>query len=114
MKRSDDNPLIGVDLGGTKILACVVTPSGRVLSSAKKKTKAEKGLLTVLDRIDRTVREALGAARIPMSRVQGIGVAVPGAVEAASGVVRIAPNLGWRDIPVRKLLSQRLLPSFFM
>ncbi|REF37833.1 ROK family protein [Thermasporomyces composti] len=44
------------------------------------------------------------------SLLAGVGVAAPGLVDVASGVVRVAPNLGWRDVPLRDLLLRRLDP----
>lgn len=46
-------------------------------------------------------------------RIVAVGIAVHGLVDAAQGVSLFAPNLGWRDVPVRALLEQRLgLPVF--
>lgn len=41
-------------------------------------------------------------------RIIGIGVGVPGGVDEERGFLHFAPNLGWRDIPVRSELSERL------
>src|SRR3546814_19239340 len=54
------------------------------------------------------VEEALGAAVDQQVRCLGVGVAVPGAVRAADGFVRFAPNLGWVEEPFTDLLAQRL------
>jgi predicted NBD/HSP70 family sugar kinase len=49
------------------------------------------------------------AARLQGSQqVIGIGIGLPGGVDEASGVLRFAPNLGWRDLPVGALLAQAL------
>ena len=47
---------VGVDLGGTKILAGVFTSQLKLLQTAKLSTKADRGFDAVLDRIDRCVR----------------------------------------------------------
>ncbi|YCK38172.1 ROK family protein [Actinomadura sp. ATCC 39365] len=41
-------------------------------------------------------------------RVRGIGLAVPGVIDQARGIVRISPHLGWSDLPLRPLLAERL------
>ena len=47
------------------------------------------------------------------SKVVGAGVAVPGQVRIEDGVVRLAPHLGWSDVPIAKLLEQELgIPVF--
>ncbi|MCZ7457248.1 ROK family transcriptional regulator [Streptomyces sp. WMMC940] len=56
--------------------------------------------------------ELLDEARAAGAHTAGIGVAVPGPVDAADGSVRAAPNLGWRDVPVNRLLRELLgLPA---
>lgn len=46
-------------------------------------------------------------ARHPRKRIVGVGVAVPGLVRAADGMVRLAPHLGWKDVPLAELLADR-------
>lgn len=47
--------------------------------------------------------------RAPLDAVcVGVGVAVPGLVAADGGVVRFAPNLGWKDLPFKRLLAERV------
>jgi predicted NBD/HSP70 family sugar kinase len=62
----------------------------------------------VLDRLGRAARAALDAAALEGLRPIGISVAVPGLVEQGSGAVVLAPNLGWRDVPVAQALEARL------
>jgi glucokinase-like ROK family protein len=54
------------------------------------------------------VAEALQAAKVPRARLQGAGATVPGLVDQESGVCVLAPNLGWRDFPLREALAQDL------
>jgi glucokinase len=100
--------VIGVDLGGTKILAGVIDPTGGVLSRAKKKTRSERGVEAVIDRIARTVRRAVEKAELDFDRVERLGIGAPGALDAATGVVAEAPNLDWKDVPLKKLLEKHL------
>lgn len=53
----------------------------------------------------------LGARGGPEGRLVGVGLAVPGVVNDADGVVRFAPNLGWRDVDLRALIGDRLGPT---
>ena len=63
-------------------------------------------------RVGKVVRsmatEALQAAKIPWSRVAAAGATVPGRVDQETGVCVLAPNLGWRDVPLRELLQGEL------
>src|SRR5690606_15564020 len=50
--------------------------------------------------------DMLASHDIPQNRVRFVGVAVGGLVEAASGNVVLSPNLGWKDVSLRELVSQ--------
>lgn len=60
----------------------------------------------VLDGAAALARQALGDA--PADRVIGAGMAVPGMVSWPDGVNLFSPNFGWRDVPIRAMLEQRL------
>jgi glucokinase len=105
--------LVGVDLGGTKILAGVFNPALKCLGKAKLSTKAERGADAVIDRIARCVREAVDECDLDLKHCRGVGIGAPGAVDFAAGRVIFAPNLGWKDLPLKKELEKRLdLPVF--
>jgi glucokinase len=101
--------VVGVDLGGTKILAAVFDDRHRILSREKKATRPELGPQDVTERAAECVNEALAAAALPHTAVAAVGVGVPGMVDTRRGVVRVAPNLHWRDFSFAKVLSKRLL-----
>ena len=100
--------VVGVDLGGTKILSAVFDGNLRVLSREKKNTRPELGVDGVIERVAECVNEALASAAVPHTAIAAIGVGVPGMVDQGRGVVRIAPNLGWHNLPWVKLLERRL------
>jgi glucokinase len=100
--------LVGVDLGGTKILAGVFDERHRPLSREKKATKPEVGTVGVIKRIEECVNEALAAAAIPHSAVAGLGIGIPGLVDPQGQMVRVAPNLGWHNVPLSRLLRNHL------
>ena len=105
--------LIGVDLGGTKILAGVFTNSLKCLSRAKTSTKAERGPAAVIERIARCAQDAADECDIDLKQVRGLGIGSPGAIDPENGRVIFAGNLGWKDIPLKRELEKRLeLPVF--
>lgn len=97
---------IGVDLGGTKILAAVVDGQGNVLGTGKKTTQAEKGPAAVVERIMKTMDEALEASKVKKERIAAIGIGAPGIIDSARGVAVYLTNLpGWHNIEVAKMLK---------
>ena len=104
---------VGVDFGGTKIYAGVFSAGLKCIGSARNSTKAERGPEAVIERIARCIEEAVDECDLSLENIRGVGIGAPGAVEAASGRVIFAPNLDWKDVPLKKDLEKALkLPVF--
>lgn len=95
----------GIDLGGTKILSLVATDEGEVLGDDRRPTLASEGTEAVVGRIEASLRAALEAAGVAVRELVGIGVSSPGPVDTNQGVVTHAPNLGWHNVPIVRLMS---------
>jgi glucokinase len=93
---------IGVDIGGTKIAAGVVDEHGAILRSTRRETPAED-TARVTEVIADAVRE-LAASHPPAA----VGLGAAGFIDAARSTVMFAPNLAWRDEPLRGELEARL------
>jgi glucokinase len=91
---------IGVDLGGTKILAGLFDSNFKLLARAKQPTNAEEGGPAVFGRIVKAVDSILSEAKLAHDQVAGLGLAVPGQIVPTTRVVRYAPNLGWHDFDI--------------
>jgi glucokinase len=106
--------LVGLDLGGTKILAGVFTNSLQCVGVAKLSTKAQRGVDAVIPRIERCIRDAVDEADLSMKQVIGVGIGAPGSVDFETGTVIFAPNMdGWKDVPLKKALEKQLnVPVF--
>ncbi|WP_328494920.1 ROK family protein [Streptomyces sp. NBC_00414] len=101
--------VIALDVGGTGMKAALVGADGELLHQARRSTGRERGPDSVVESIlafaadlrahgERHFGEPAAAA----------GVAVPGIVDADRGIAAYSANLGWRDVPLRNLLSERL------
>lgn len=95
---ADQQWRVGIDLGGTKILAIAVDADGKIRGRAKCDTPAGAGLEAIARRMQELAGEALQSAGVTWEAVTGIGVAVPSAVDPQSGVVLHAPALGWKNL----------------
>lgn len=104
---------VGVDLGGTKILAGVFEPNFECLARIKISTKPERGPEGVIERIARCVRDVVDESDLSMKQIRGVGIGAPGAVNIEEGRVIFAPNLNWKDVPLKKALEKELeVPVF--
>ncbi len=99
---------VGVDLGGTNVSAGVCDAKHRVIAKEKKKTKAEEGTKAVIERIVKTIDEAISLAGKKRSDIGGVGIGAPGAIDISKGTVINAVNLRWRDYPLAKALTDQL------
>lgn len=106
--------VVGVDLGGTKILSGIFKHSLDCVGTAKVSTKSQRGVESVIERIDRCVRDAVDEADLTLKQVAGVGIGAPGAVDFETGTVIFAPNMdGWKEVPLKKTLEKRLgVPVF--
>ena len=93
---------IGVDVGGTKIAAGVVDDVGRILVSTRRDTPSEDPHKTA-DAIADAIRE-LAASH----EVEAVGLGAAGFIDAQRSTVLFAPNLAWRDEPLRDLIERRV------
>lgn len=83
---------VGLDVGGTKIDAVAISPTGDILGRLRRPTGW--GEEAVLSGIIETVRALADEVGFPMDDVRSVGVGIPGLVDAGSGRVLHAVNLG--------------------
>jgi glucokinase len=114
MGKNSSKPVIGMDLGATKILAGVVSAEGKVLGTAKRATKPQSGPEKVIERMVKTAQEAVEAAGLKTDEIAGLGTGAPGPLDPDRGVIITTPNMpGWDNVPLAKMLSEGLgLPAF--
>ncbi len=112
MARARMKPVyVGVDVGGTKILAGVFDTSLRLLGALKVKTRSQEGARAVLDRIEHAVRGVVTAQGLRMADVRAVGMGLPGVVR--EGKVMCASNLGWANLPIEERMRDRLRRPVF-
>src|SRR5438046_4101402 len=103
--------VVGIDIGGTNIVAGTVAEDGsELLGLVSEPTFSEQGADAVLTRIVKLARASMAAAR--GKEIAGVGIGSPGPLNTKTGVVLLTPNLGWTNFPLRDRLPQALdLPA---
>jgi len=101
-------PVVGVDLGGTKTLAGVVSAENRILGRGKRDTPARDGGPAILQEMIACVDEALVCAGIPRQDVVAGGIGSPGPLDVKSGVILFSANLNVKNYPIGPELSAYL------
>jgi len=110
-----DDLILGIDLGGTKILTAVANSQGKMLSRDHSITPAKKGHEAVIQSILESVYRALEQADVAVSALTAIGVGAPGISNPETGILFTSPNLpGWRDVPLRDIVQEKLGKKAFL
>jgi glucokinase len=105
---------LGIDLGGSKILAGVVAADGRVLSRAKNRTPFAKGGKALLAALSETSAEALGTAGTDRARIVAVGMGSPGPLDPERGVILRTPNIAVEKLAVGPFLARELDAPFVL
>jgi glucokinase len=110
-----DQPILAIDLGGTRIRAAYVSPDLLVACRRAVDTEDEDGVDAVVDRICRLAGDVLDEARAQqLPTPAGAGISSPGPLDPWRGVVVAPPNLaGWHDVPLAARVEDATgLPTF--
>lgn len=99
---------LGIDLGGTNIVAGVVNDDFKILASAKCKTDLPRSAEAILDDMARVAREAVKAAGLTMADIAYAGVGSPGTCNVQTGEVEYSNNLGFHHVMMGPLMQERL------
>ena len=99
---------LGIDLGGTNIVAAVVNEKYEIISEAKNPTLCPRPWKEILDDVAKTALEAAKMANLEMSDFPFVGIGSPGVISVETGTVIAAVNLGFENVPLTKYLSEKL------
>jgi glucokinase len=102
-----DSLLMGVDIGGTKIAAGLVTPDGEIRSQLKAPMISREGPALALAAVVSAIDSLYGQVKSP-AFIQGIGICAPGPLDPNTGVIVNPPNLPcWRDFPLSSEIAKK-------
>ena len=98
---------LGVNIGGTKIVSVLTDLDGEVIEHHKSFLDRTWSVKKQLDCIMRSIEQVLPGPT-KRQKLIGIGVGIPGLLDSDGGVSLFAPNLGWRNVPIKDILEERL------
>lgn len=99
---------VGVDLGGTAIKVGICDAEGKLLHTFEGPTEVPKGLDSIVDNIGEYIRHLVKESPYDWNQVAGIGAGIAGFTNVEKGVILFAPNLRFKDVPIRSILEERL------
>jgi len=114
--RKPEKPVLAIDIGGTKISMAILSREGEALTGLTMPTEAGQGPEAVIERLLDGIDHLLSGNGLLPSNLAAVGLAAAGVIDIKNGLVTTSPNLpGWRDVPLKSLISQRYrLPTFLI
>lgn len=105
---SENGWAIGIDVGGTKIHFACIDIKGNIFKEVVIPTRVGEGELVITADIVEVARNLLKTFITSRPPPKGIGIGLAGQIEAKTGLIYFAPNLHWRNFPLKKKLENTL------
>lgn len=102
-----DGIAVAIDVGGTAMKCALVDRGGAVLATERRSTGRDRGPDAVVATIVDTAAELAAGARADGRDPLAIGLVVPGVVAEDTGTAVYSSNIGWRDVPIARLVAER-------
>jgi glucokinase len=98
---------IGIDLGGTNIAAGIVDEEGKIKHEKSCATKVERKPQEIIDDMINLVLNILEEYQMSLEKIEAIGIGIPGLADKDGNVI-FCVNLGWKNVPLGKMLENAL------
>ncbi len=98
---------VGLEIGVDFILVVTVDFTAKVIFQKRIQADPTEGQIKIQEKAFALVNEAIEKGKKECHRPIGIGIAVPGLVDTHEGVLKMAPNLHWNDVPIRLIWTQQ-------
>lgn len=105
---------VGIDLGGTNIVAGVVDEEYNIIAKASTKTNCPRPEKEIADDMAKMALQAVKNAELTIDDIEWIGIGTPGIANSSTGVIERANNLGFFNTPMVKYISESIDKPVFI
>lgn len=105
---------VGIDLGGTNIVAGVVDEEYNIVAKASTKTNCPRPEKEIADDMAKMALQAVKNANLTIGDIEWIGIGTPGIANSSTGVIERANNLGFENTPMVKYISEAIDKPVFV
>ena len=105
---------VGIDLGGTNIVAGVVDEEYNIIAKASTKTNCPRPDKEIADDMARMALQAVKNAKLTIEDIEWIGVGTPGIANSETGIIEYSNNLGFKDTPMVKYIQETIDKPVFI
>ena len=99
---------VGIDLGGTNIVAGVVDEEYNIIAKASTKTNCPRPEKEIADDMAKMALEAVKNAKLTIDDIEWIGVGTPGIANSETGIIEYSNNLGFKNTPMVKYIQETI------
>ncbi len=97
---------VGIDLGGTNIVAGVVDENYKIIAKASTKTNCPRPEKEIAEDMAKMAVEAVKNADLTLDDIEWIGIGTPGIANSSTGIIEYSNNLGFKDTPMVKYITE--------
>lgn len=97
---------VGIDLGGTNIVAGVVDENYKIVAKASTKTNCPRPEKEIADDMAKMALQAVENAGLAIDQIEWIGIGTPGIANSETGIIEYSNNLGFKNTPMVKYISE--------
>ncbi len=105
---------LGIDLGGTNIVAGVVDENFKIIGIGKRKTNVSGGAEVIADDMAAAAFDAIKDANLTIDDIEDMGIGAPGTINSETGDIPFSNNLYFYDVPLGKMMEERVGKKFYI
>lgn len=105
---------VGIDLGGTNIVAGVVDENYNIVAKASTKTNCPRPAKEIADDMAKMALQAVENAKLKIDDIEWIGVGTPGIANSSTGIIEYSNNLGFENTPMVKYIQETINKPVFI
>ena len=105
---------VGIDLGGTNIVAGVVDEEYNIVAKASTKTNCPRPAKEIADDMAKMAIQAVENANLTMEQIEWIGIGTPGIANSETGIIEYSNNLGFKDTPMVEYIRETIDKPVFI
>ncbi len=105
---------VGIDLGGTNIVAAVVDEYGTIYAKSSTPTAMPRDYKAIFDDMARCAIDAAEKSGISFDDIVSVGIGCPGAINIDDGIVEFSNNLDFYDVPIKEYMENALNKPIFV
>lgn len=105
---------VGIDLGGTNIVAGVVDEAYNIIAKASTKTNCPRPEKEIADDMAKMALQAVENAGLTIEQIEWIGIGTPGIANSETGIIEYSNNLGFKNTPMVKYIKETIDKPVFI